>query len=153
MIKRDKSLEYHSKDRPGKIELRATKPCLTPWDMSLAYMPGAGFAVEEICRDSATAFELTSKGNLVAAITNGSAVRGMGDVGAAAAKPMQEGVAVLFKRLADIDVFDLELDTRAPDRCLRCGAAGNRLHSHVAETWGQNGKSAGLRPQRASASR
>jgi malate dehydrogenase (oxaloacetate-decarboxylating)(NADP+) len=113
---RGKSLDYHSKDRPGKIELRATKSCLTPWDMRLAYLPGATYAVDEITRDSSKAFQYTSRGNLVAVITNGSAVRGMGDVGPEAAKPMQEGVAVLFKRLADIDVFDLELNTRDPDR-------------------------------------
>jgi len=116
VIKREESLEYHAAGRPGKIELRVTKPCLTPWEMRLAYLPGASFPSTEIVRDPGSVFRYTLKGNLVAVITNGTAVPGLGDVGAAAAKPMQEGIAMLFKRLADIDVFDLELDTRDPDR-------------------------------------
>jgi malate dehydrogenase (oxaloacetate-decarboxylating)(NADP+) len=116
VIKREESLEYHAAGRPGKIELRVTKPCLTPWEMRLAYLPGASFPSSEIVRDPGSVFRYTLKGNLVAVITNGTAVPGLGDVGAAAAKPMQEGIAMLFKRLADIDVFDLELDTRDPDR-------------------------------------
>ena len=116
MIKREESLEYHASGRPGKIELRVTKPCLTPWEMRLAYLPGASYPSIEIMKDPSSVFRYTLRGNLVAVITNGTAVPGLGDVGAAAAKPMQEGVAMLFKRLADIDVFDLELDTRDPDR-------------------------------------
>jgi malate dehydrogenase (oxaloacetate-decarboxylating)(NADP+) len=116
MIKREESLEYHASGRPGKIELRVTKPCLTPWEMRLAYLPGASYPSTEIVKDPGSVFRYTLRGNLVAVITNGTAVPGLGDVGASAAKPMQEGVAMLFKRLADIDVFDLELDTRDPDR-------------------------------------
>src|SRR3990172_6274431 len=116
MIKREESLEYHASGRPGKIELRVTKPCLTPWEMRLAYLPGASYPSIEIMKDPSSVFRYTLRGNLVAVITNGTAVPGLGDVGAAAAKPMQEGVAMLFKRLADIDVFDLELDTRDSDR-------------------------------------
>lgn len=116
MIKREASLEYHASGRPGKIELRVTKPCLTPWEMRLAYLPGAAFPSTEISKDPGAVFRYTLRGNLVAVITNGTAVPGLGDVGPAAAKPMQEGVAMLFKRLADIDVFDLELDTKDPDR-------------------------------------
>jgi len=116
MIKREDSLEYHAAERPGKIELRGTKACLTPREMRLAYLPGAAFPSEEIANNPAAIFQYTSRGNLVGVITNGSAVPGLGDVGAAAAKPMQEGVAMLFKRLADIDVFDLELNTADPDR-------------------------------------
>lgn len=115
MIRRDESLEYHGGPKPGKIELRATKACLSPRDLRLAYLPGAGFPSAAIASDPQAAFRYTARGNLVAVVTNGSAVPGLGDVGAAAAKPMQEGIAILFKRLADIDVFDLELDTRDPD--------------------------------------
>jgi malate dehydrogenase (oxaloacetate-decarboxylating)(NADP+) len=116
MIRREDALEYHAGDRPGKIELHPTTPCLTPREMRLAYLPGASFPAEEIVRDPAAVFRYTSRGNLVGVVTNGTAVPGLGAVGPAAAKPMQEGIAVLFKRLADIDVFDLELDTSDPDR-------------------------------------
>jgi malate dehydrogenase (oxaloacetate-decarboxylating)(NADP+) len=116
MIRREDSLEYHAGGRPGKIELRASKPCLTPREMRLAYLPGAAFPAKEIAEDPAAAFRYTSRGNLVGVVTNGTAVPGLGPVGPLAAKPMQEGVAVLFKRLADIDVFDLEVDETDPDR-------------------------------------
>lgn len=115
MIRRDDSLEYHGGGRPGKIEIKATKPCLTPRDLRLAYLPGARFPSQAIAADPKAVFAYTTRGNLVGVITNGSAVPGLGDVGPAAAKPMQEGIAVLFKRLADIDVFDLELDAADPE--------------------------------------
>jgi malate dehydrogenase (oxaloacetate-decarboxylating)(NADP+) len=116
MIKREHSLEYHESGRPGKIELRSTKPCLSPREMRLAYLPGAAFPAIEISHDPAAVFRYTARGNLVGVVTNGTAVPGLGNVGPEAAKPMQEGIAVLFKRLADIDVFDLELNTTDPDR-------------------------------------
>jgi malate dehydrogenase (oxaloacetate-decarboxylating)(NADP+) len=116
MIRREDSLEYHAAGRPGKIEVRATKPCLAPREMRLAYLPGATFPSREIALDPSAAFRYTARGNLVGVVTNGTAVPGLGAVGPLAAKPMQEGVAVLFKRLADIDVFDLELDATDPDR-------------------------------------
>ncbi|MBW1779129.1 MAG: NADP-dependent malic enzyme [Deltaproteobacteria bacterium] len=116
MIRKQDSLTYHGSDRPGKIEVRATKPCLTPREMRLAYLPGATFPSKAIADDISQAFQYTSRGNLVGIITNGSAVPGLGDVGPVAAKPFQEGIAILFKRLADIDVFDLELNTTDPDR-------------------------------------
>ena len=116
MIRREDSLEYHGGARPGKIELRASKPCLTPREMGLAYLPGAAFPSRAIADDPAAAFRYTARGNLVGVVTNGTAVPGLGNVGPLAAKPMQEGIAVLFKRLADIDVFDLELDAADPDR-------------------------------------
>lgn len=115
MIRREDCIAYHTMDRPGKIELRATKPCLSPRDMRLAYLPGAAVPSEEIAKDRLNVFRYTSKGNLVGVITNGTAVPGLGDVGPEAAKPMQEGMAVLFKRLADIDVFDIELNSTDPD--------------------------------------
>ena len=115
MIRKEESLEYHQGERPGKIEVRATKQCLTAREMRLAYLPGATWACEAIASDPDAASLYTARGNLVAVVTNGSAVPGLGNVGPAAAKPMQEGLALLFKRLADIDVFDLEIDTEDPD--------------------------------------
>jgi malate dehydrogenase (oxaloacetate-decarboxylating)(NADP+) len=109
MIRRQDSLQYHAGDRPGKIGVAPTKPCLTPRDLRLAYLPGATFPAEAIARDRAEVFRYTSRGNLVGVVTDGSAVPGLGDVGPWAAKPMQEGIAIVYKRLADIDVFDLEL--------------------------------------------
>ncbi|MGE5177222.1 MAG: phosphate acyltransferase [Hyphomicrobiales bacterium] len=116
MIRREDALEYHAADRPGKIELRPTTPCLTPREMRLAYLPGASFPAAEIARDPELAFRYTARGNLVAVVTNGTAVPGLGGIGPVAAKPMQEGVAVLMKRLADIDVYDLEIDAADPER-------------------------------------
>ena len=116
MIRQQDSLNYHGMDRPGKIEVRATKPCLTPREMRLAYLPGATFPSRAIVEDPSQIFRYTSRGNLVGVITNGSAVPGLGNVGPEAAKPVQEGMAILFKRLADIDVFDLELNTTDPAR-------------------------------------
>jgi malate dehydrogenase (oxaloacetate-decarboxylating)(NADP+) len=116
MIRRDESLEYHAGHRAGKIELRATKPCLTAREMRLGYLPGATFACEAIAEDPERVFRYTARGNLVAVVTNGSAVPGLGAIGPLASKPMQEGLAILFKQLADIDVFDLELDTDDPDK-------------------------------------
>ena len=116
MIRRDEALAYHEGDRPGKIEIRAIKRCLTARDMRLAALPGAGFPCEAIAADPDAVFRYTARGNLVGIVTNGSAVPGLGDVGPLAAKPMLEGAAVLLKRLADLDGFDLELDTREPDR-------------------------------------
>ncbi|HEY0590281.1 MAG TPA: phosphate acyltransferase [Thermoanaerobaculia bacterium] len=111
MIGREESLEYHEGERPGKIEVRAIKQCLTAREMRLAYLPGAAWACEAIAADPAAAFRYTSRGNLVGVITDGSAVPGLGNVGPLAAKPMQEGLALLLKRLADIDAFDLEIET------------------------------------------
>jgi len=116
MIRRTEALEYHAGDRAGKIELKVSKPCLTPREMRLAYLPGATIPAAEIVADEDAVYRYTARGNLVGVITNGSAVPGVGNVGAAAAKPMQEGIAVLFKRLADIDVFDLEIASEDPDR-------------------------------------
>jgi malate dehydrogenase (oxaloacetate-decarboxylating)(NADP+) len=115
MIRKSDALRYHSGDRPGKIEVKATKPCLNPREIRLAYLPGATFPASEIVADPAASYLYTSRGNLVGVVTNGTAVPGLGAVGAAAAKPIQEGIAVLFKTLADIDVFDLEIDAATVD--------------------------------------
>jgi malate dehydrogenase (oxaloacetate-decarboxylating)(NADP+) len=109
MIRNPDALRYHAGDRPGKIEVKATKACLSPREIRLAYLPGATYPASEIARDEAASYLYTSRANLVGVVTNGTAVPGLGAVGAAAAKPIQEGIAVLFKTLADIDVFDLEL--------------------------------------------
>jgi malate dehydrogenase (oxaloacetate-decarboxylating)(NADP+) len=105
------SLDYHQQGRPGKIEVIPTKPTATQHDLSLAYTPGVARPCLEIAKNPADVYKYTAKGNLVAVISNGTAVLGLGDIGAAAGKPVMEGKAVLFKRFADIDVFDIEIDT------------------------------------------
>ena len=107
----DEAIEYHSRGRPGKIEIIATKPMATQRDLSLAYSPGVAVPVQAIADDPGRAYELTAKGNLVAVITNGTAILGMGNLGALAAKPVMEGKAVLFKRFADVDSIDIEVAT------------------------------------------
>jgi len=109
------ALEYHAQGRPGKIEVRSTKPCRTSHQLSLAYTPGVAEPCLEIKRNPQDVFRYTARGNLVAVITNGTAVLGLGNIGPLAGKPVMEGKGVLFKRFADIDVFDLELDTLDPD--------------------------------------
>ncbi|WP_281195216.1 NADP-dependent malic enzyme [Halorubrum sp. F4] len=106
----DDAREYHRQDPPGKIEISTTKPTNTQRDLSLAYSPGVAAPCRDIAADPESVFEYTAKGNMVAVVSNGSAVLGLGDIGAAASKPVMEGKGVLFKRFADIDVFDIELD-------------------------------------------
>lgn len=113
---RQEALEYHGQGRPGKLEVTITKPVGTQRDLSLAYTPGVAEPVRVIVDDPDLAYQYTAKGNLVAVITNGTAVLGLGNVGPVAAKPVMEGKGVLFKRFADIDVFDLELDAADVDR-------------------------------------
>src|SRR5258708_29816270 len=108
---REEALEYHQGDRRGKIEVVPTKPTATQRDLSLAYTPGVAKPCLEIAREPNDVYKYTNKGNIVAVISNGTAVLGLGNIGPAAGKPVMEGKAVLFKRFADIDVFDLELDT------------------------------------------
>src|SRR3954469_15248835 len=119
-ISREDALAYHSRGRKGKIQVIPTKPTATQRDLSLAYSPGVAEPCKEIERDPLLAYEYTAKGNLVAVISNGTAVLGLGAIGAAAGKPVMEGKGVLFKRFADIDVFDLELDTRDSEEFIRC---------------------------------
>ncbi len=114
------SLTFHASGRPGKIEITATKPLTTQHDLSLAYSPGVAAPCLEIARDPNTAYDYTAKGNLVAVISNGTAVLGLGDLGALASKPVMEGKAVLFKRFADVDGIDLEVDTRDVDEFINC---------------------------------
>ena len=114
------ALVFHSSGKPGKIEITPTKPLTTQHDLSLAYSPGVAAPCLEIARDPATAYDYTAKGNLVAVISNGTAVLGLGDLGALASKPVMEGKAVLFKRFADVDGIDLEVDTRDTDEFINC---------------------------------
>src|SRR3954468_13664146 len=110
------ALEFHSHGRPGKIEIVATKPMATQRDLSLAYSPGVAIPVQAIADNPARAYDYTSKGNLVAVISNGTAILGMGNLGALAAKPVMEGKAVLFKRFADVDAIDIEVATEDSQR-------------------------------------
>ncbi len=118
-ITKQDALDYHSGSRPGKTEVVATKPCLTQRDLSLAYTPGVAVPCLEIEKNPQDAFKYTNKGNLVAVVTNGTAVLGLGDIGAIAGKPVMEGKGVLFKRFAGIDVFDIELNTHDPDEIIK----------------------------------
>ena len=118
-ISKQEALEYHASGRPGKIEVTPSKPCRTQRDLSLAYTPGVAVPCLEIQRNPHDAFKYTSRGNLVAVISNGTAVLGLGDIGALAGKPVMEGKGVLFKRFADVDVFDIEIDSHDPDEVIK----------------------------------
>lgn len=115
-LRKEQALEYHAKGRPGKIEVIPTKEAKTQRDLSLAYSPGVAIPCKEIQRDPENAYKYTAKGNLVAVISNGTAVLGLGDIGAGAGKPVMEGKGVLFKIFADIDVFDIEIDEKDPEK-------------------------------------
>lgn len=109
------ALDYHAHPRPGKIATAITKPCETQSQLSLAYTPGVAAPVEVIAREPLEAYRYTGKGNLVGVISDGTAVLGLGNVGALASKPVMEGKGVLFKRFADIDVFDIEVQSETPE--------------------------------------
>jgi malate dehydrogenase (oxaloacetate-decarboxylating)(NADP+) len=119
MIRDQEALDYHTQGRPGKVEVVPSKPCLTQRDLSLAYTPGVAVPCRRIEADAAEVYKYTGKGNLVAVVSNGTAVLGLGDIGPMAGKPVMEGKGVLFKRFADIDVFDLEVDTHDPEEVIR----------------------------------
>lgn len=119
IIKKSEALAYHSGVRPGKIEISPTKPCRTQRDLSMAYTPGVAQPCLEIEKQPGDAYKYTAKGNLVAVVTNGTAVLGLGNIGALAGKPVMEGKGVLFKRFADVDVFDLEVDSTNPDDVIK----------------------------------
>jgi malate dehydrogenase (oxaloacetate-decarboxylating)(NADP+) len=114
-LTREDALQFHMQPTPGKWEIQATVPMTTQRDLSLAYSPGVAIPCEEIFADPATAYDYTNKGNLVAVISNGTAVLGLGNLGALASKPVMEGKSVLFKRFADVNSIDIELDTEDPD--------------------------------------
>src|SRR6187397_2835609 len=114
------ALDFHSRGRAGKVEVIATKPMATQRDLSLAYSPGVAIPVLAIAADENKAYDYTVKGNFVAVITNGTAILGLGDRGALAAKPVMEGKAVLFKRFADIDSIDLEVNSKDPEEIINC---------------------------------
>src|SRR5271167_4941831 len=118
-ITKQEALNYHSVPRPGKIEITPTKPCRTQRDLSLAYTPGVAVPCLEIEKNPHEAFKYTGRGNLVAVVTNGTAVLGLGDIGALAGKPVMEGKAVLFKRFADVNVFDIEVNSHNPDDVIK----------------------------------
>jgi malate dehydrogenase (oxaloacetate-decarboxylating)(NADP+) len=120
---KEAALEYHRSPKPGKLEITATKSLSNQRDLALAYSPGVAFACEEIVRDPAESFNMTSRGNLVGVITNGTAVLGLGPIGPLAAKPVMEGKAVLFKKFAGIDCFDIEVNERDPDKLVDIIAA------------------------------
>lgn len=123
-IDKDRVLQYHKlNDKPGKLSIQPTKPLETQLDLGLAYTPGVAYPVLEIEREPALAYEYTSKGNLVAVITNGTAILGLGHRGALASKPVMEGKAVLFKKFADIDSIDIEIDSTDPETVIAVTAA------------------------------
>ena len=139
------ALQFHAGARPGKLEIVATKPMATQRDLSLAYSPGVAVPVLAIAENPALAYDYTTKGNMVAVISNGTAILGLGNRGALASKPVMEGKAVLFKRFADIDAFDLEVDTEDADQVINCV---RYLHPCLAaSTWRTS------RPPNASSSR
>lgn len=114
------ALDFHSQGRPGKLEITPTKPMATQRDLSLAYSPGVAVPVKAIAEDPATAYDYTTRGNMVAVISNGTAILGLGNLGALASKPVMEGKSVLFKRFADVDSIDLEVDTEDADAFINC---------------------------------
>ncbi|MGL5892469.1 MAG: NADP-dependent malic enzyme, partial [Bacteroidia bacterium] len=114
-FRKQDALDYHEQGRPGKIEVVPTKPYSSQRDLTLAYSPGVAEPCLEIEKDPQDAYRYTAKGNLVAVISNGTAVLGLGDIGALASKPVMEGKGMLFKIYADIDVFDIEVDTKDVD--------------------------------------
>jgi len=123
MSRRQDALDYHAQGRPGKIAIRPTKPLQTQRDLSLAYSPGVAEPCLEIAKEIDRVFDYTAKGNLVAVVSNGTAVLGLGDIGPEASKPVMEGKGVLFKRFADIDVFDIEIDAKDPEKVVEVVAA------------------------------
>src|SRR3954463_1434777 len=122
-LRREQALEYHAKGRPGKIEVVPTKEAKTQRDLSLAYSPGVAEPCKEIAANPEDVYKYTAKGNLVAVISNGTAVLGLGNIGPEAGKPVMEGKGVLFKTFADIDVFDIELNVTDPKQVINAIAA------------------------------
>src|SRR3954464_15618219 len=122
-IRKEDALNYHMQGQPGKIEVVPTKVLSSQMDLALAYSPGVAEPCKEIAANKEDVYKYTAKGNLVAVITNGTAVLGLGDIGPEASKPVMEGKAVLFKKFAGIDAFDIEVDERDPDKLVDIVAA------------------------------
>src|SRR5574339_648441 len=118
-LRKQQALEYHSKGKPGKIEVVPTKEAKTQRDLSLAYSPGVAEPCKEIAANKENVYQYTAKGNLVAVISNGTAVLGLGNIGPEASKPVMEGKGVLFKKFAGIDVFDIEINEKDPDEFIK----------------------------------
>ncbi|MCY3625889.1 MAG: malate dehydrogenase [Candidatus Dadabacteria bacterium] len=116
---KEAALEYHRSGRKGKLEVVPTKPCDTAWELSLAYSPGVAEPCREIDKDKDLSYEYTNRGNLVAVASNGTAILGLGNLGALAGKPVMEGKGVLFKKFADVDAYDIEIDTDDPDEFIK----------------------------------
>ena len=116
---KEAALEYHRSGRKGKLEVIPTKPCDTAWELSLAYSPGVAEPCREIDKDENLSYEYTNRGNLVGVISNGTAILGLGNLGALAGKPVMEGKGVLFKKFADVDAYDIEVDTEDPDEFIK----------------------------------
>ena len=136
----EEALAFHAGAKPGKLEVNPTKPMATQRDLSLAYSPGVAVPVLAIAENPELAYEYTAKGNMVAVISNGTAILGLGDLGALASKPVMEGKAVLFKRFADVNSIDLCIDTKDVDAVHQCGAlSGPVLRRH------QSGRHQGAR--------
>ncbi|MEC8099789.1 MAG: NADP-dependent malic enzyme, partial [Pseudomonadota bacterium] len=127
-ITRKDALEFHKNDKPGKLAISPSKPLSTARDLSLAYSPGVAYPCLEIKDNPDTAYDYTAKGNMVAIVSNGTAVLGLGNLGALASKPVMEGKAVLFKRFADIDGIDIEVDTSDVDEFCNCV-------KHLGKSW------------------
>src|ERR1700741_3534162 len=119
-FRKQDALDYHSQGKPGKIEVIPTKPYSTQRDLTLAYSPGVAEPCLEIEKNPEDAYKYTARGNLVAVISNGTAVLGLGDIGALASKPVMEGKAALFKRFADVDCMDIEVNTKEVDEFVNC---------------------------------
>src|ERR1700729_449140 len=116
----EEALSFHASPKPGKLEITPTKPMATQRDLSLAYSPGVAVPVRAIAENPDAVYDYTAKGNMVAVISNGTAILGLGDLGPLAAKPVMEGKAVLFKRFADVDAIDIEVDTTDVDAFINC---------------------------------
>ena len=126
----EEALAYHFEPRPGKYDIVPSTPMATQRDLSLAYSPGVAVPVQAIADNPAAVYDYTVKGNMVAVITNGTAILGMGNLGALASKPVMEGKAVLFKRFADVNAIDIDLDPEDPDAILQAVAPPERNHGH-----------------------
>ena len=125
----DEALDFHRLPKPGKLAVQPTKPMATQRDLSLAYSPGVAVPVLAIAKDEDLAYDYTSKGNMVAVISNGTAILGLGNLGAMASKPVMEGKSVLFKRFADVDSFDVEVQTTDPEEFIT-------VVKNIGATWG-----------------